>query len=95
MPPVRRLLRWALVTLGIAALARWLRSRREHPAPAPSAPATDPAVELRRKLAESRAGAGTAPAPGEPPAESVDERRAAVHERGRSALSEMSPPDEG
>lgn len=95
MPPVRRLLRWAVVTLGIAALVRWLRSRRrEQPAGAPAEPVGDPAEELRRKLAESRADADVPSAP-EAPAESVDERRAEVHEQARSTLSEMAPPDEG
>jgi hypothetical protein len=94
MPAVRRLLRWALVTLGIAALVRWLRPRGGEPVPAPSEPTTDPAAELRRKLAESRADGEVASTP-EASAESVEERRADVHAKGRSALSEMAPPDEG
>jgi hypothetical protein len=94
MPTVRRLLRWALVTLGIAALVRWLRHRGEEPKPAPSAPTTDPAAELRRKLAESRADVEVA-SPPEASSESVEGRRADVHAKGRSALSEMTPPDEG
>jgi hypothetical protein len=101
---MRRLLTWLLVTLGIAALARRLRRRREAPAAvAPAEPASgDPAEELRRKLAESRqaerADATEAPAgPGpEQAAESrgtVEERRAEVHEQGRAALDAMRSAD--
>lgn len=94
---MRTLLRWLVVTLGIATLVRWFRRRGETPAQL-EAPAAleDPAAELRRRLAESRtleaeAKAEPAPAPGS----SVDERRADVHEQGRAALAEMTPPDEG
>ena len=95
---MRTLFRWIVVTLGIAALVRWLRHRGEprSTAGAPETPGTleDPAEELRRKLAESRAMEGEAePAPA--PESSVDERRADVHAQGRAALSEMTPPDEG
>ena len=94
---MRRLLSWVAVTIGIAALVRWLRRRRERstalPAQVSAEPAQDPAAELRRKLAESRAG--EEPEEGsETATESVEERRADVHEQGRSALSEMTPPDE-
>jgi hypothetical protein len=100
---VRRLLTWIVVTLGIAALVRRLRQRAE---PDELAPATegagDPADELRRKLEESRAeenaAPGSAPAPEpEPTAKveaTVEERRASVHEQGRSTLDEMRGPDE-
>jgi hypothetical protein len=89
---VRRLLKWLVVTIGVAALVRWLRRRGEQPeTEAELAP--DPADELRRKLAESRVD--DRPASPEATAGTVEERRAEVHEQGRDALSEMSPPDEG
>lgn len=96
MPRVRRLIRWTLVTLGIVALVRWLRRRGEEPA-APTPSAGDPADELRRKLAESRGEAepvAASPTPPNETAETVEARRAEVHEQGRSVLSEMAPPDE-
>lgn len=96
---MRRLLTWAVVSLGIAALARRLKRRSdaadEGPKPVETAPEDDPAAELRRKLAESRAEEA-APAPEPPSAEpaSVDERRASVHAAGRSTLDEMRETDE-
>jgi hypothetical protein len=98
---MRRLVKWAVVTLGVAALVRWLR-RRDRTAGAPAVEhADDPAEELKRKLAESRATddeTESAIEDVEPPAaptSSVEERRAAVHDEARSALSEMTPSDEG
>ena len=93
---VRTLLRWIVVTLGIAALVRWLRRRGETPAPLEPGAREDPAVELRRKLAESR-GLQQEPTTDESAAEpepSVDDRRADVHAQGRAALAEMTPSDE-
>ena len=86
---MRRLLTWLVVTIGIAALVRRLRRRRDPQLiePAPTAPGDDPADELRRKLAESRAEE-PAEAP-EPPEETVEDRRADVHEQGRAALDDM------
>jgi hypothetical protein len=90
---VRKLLKWAVITFGIAALVRWWRSRDagedalEAPPPAPAA---DPADELRQKLAESRAEDDPAPE-GET---SVDARRAEVHAEGRAAIDEMQPPQD-
>ena len=92
IPAVRTLVRWLVVTLGIAALVRWLRRRSEAPAPAPAEPLEDPAEELRRKLAESRAVQGEAASP--EPSTSVEDRRSEVHAQGRAALSEMAPSDE-
>lgn len=61
-------------------------------APAPEETG-DPAEELRRKLASARheAGLSDAPARTEPEEseESVDARRANVHEQGKAALDEM------
>lgn len=98
-PAVRTLLRWLVVTLGIAALVRWFRRRDETPAQleAPAAPAglEDPAEELRRKLAESRTMDEGTPATEPAPESSVDQRRADVHAQGRAALADMTPSDEG
>lgn len=85
---MRKLLTWLLVTLGIAALVGRLKRRRT--ALELSAPAArqieDPADELRRKLAETRAeGEGAE----KTPETSVSERRAEVHDEGRAALDEM------
>jgi hypothetical protein len=98
---VRRFLTWIVVTLGIAALVRRLRSRSQADE-ITTAPVGDPADELRRKLEQSRAEEaampGSAPAPEpEPTAKveaTVEERRASVHEQGRSTLNEMRGPDE-
>lgn len=87
---MRKLLTWLVVTLGIAAVVRRLRRRPEALEPAAAQPAVDPAAELRRKLAESRAEAASPePAPESP----VSERRAAVHHEGRAALDEMRARD--
>jgi hypothetical protein len=89
---VRTLIRWIVVTLGIAALVRWLRRRSETQArPLAEAP-EDPAEELRRKLEASRATSHEAEAE---PESSVEGRRADVHAQGRAAVAEMTPPDEG
>ena len=90
---MRRLLKWTIVTLGIAALVHWFKRRGNEAAVPPSAAADDPADELRRKLAESRVDLEP-DAPPAPATETVDERRAGVHELGRSALSQMAPSDE-
>ena len=95
---MRTLLRWLVVTLGIAALVRWFRRRGETSAiERPKAPPEleDPAEELRRKLAESRGLEAEAEAEQAPGSESsVDTRRADVHAQGRAALAEMKPSDE-
>jgi hypothetical protein len=93
---VRRLLKWIIVTVGIAAAVRWFRRRgNEADIAAPVEPVPDdPADELRRKLAESR-DTEEPDEPAETPEATVDERRADVHEQGRAALDEMKPTDEG
>jgi hypothetical protein len=48
----------------------------------------DPAAELRERLARSRADMPSSEE------ESVEERRASVHEQGRAALDEMQPSSE-
>jgi hypothetical protein len=96
---VRRLVKIALVALGI----RWLlkrRKRRREEGQSASLPATpttttaDPADELRQKLAASRVEAEPEETV-QAPAPSVADRRAGVHEHGRAALDEMNSPDEG
>lgn len=90
---VRTLFRWVVVTIGLAALVRWLRRRGDEPsaleAQIGEEAREDPAEELRRKLAESRAPDAEPAAP--PAAEaSVDARRSDVHAQGRAALAEMT-----
>ena len=93
---VRKLLKWIIVTIGIAALVRWFKRRgAETEVTAPVEPAAeDPAEELRRKLAESR-DADESDEPAEIPEPTVEERRSEVHEEGRATLDEMKPSDEG
>ncbi len=87
---MRRLLTWLLVTVGIGAIVRRLRRRREsalvESAP-PAAVGDDPADELRRKLADSRME--EAPEAAVQTEETVEDRRADVHEQGRAALDDM------
>jgi hypothetical protein len=91
---VGRIIKIALVVLGIRAFLRWRKKRRQQHEAAPAAPASDPADELRRKLAESRAEDG--PGNGESaPDAPVDDRRAEVHEQGRAAVDEMKSSSEG
>jgi hypothetical protein len=86
---VRRLIQIAIVALGIRAFLRW-RKRRKAEAEVTTAPppAGDPADELRQKLAESRGDEAAPEAPPAPEA-TVDDRRADVHEQGRTALDDM------
>ena len=88
---MRRLIKIALVALGIRAFLRWRRGRSEAQTAAPSAAEPDPADELRRKLAESREDEAEAAAP---PVAAVADRRADVHEQGRAALDEMKSSGE-
>ena len=87
---MRRPLTWLGLAAGALAFWRW-GLRRRKPAPEPPV-AVDPAEELKRKLAESRAeepaAAAPEPAPEEPQA-SLGERRRAVHDRARQAIDEM------
>jgi hypothetical protein len=96
---VRRFVKIALVALGIRwFLKRRKRRREEREAaelpPTQVAPVSDPAHELRQKLAASRAEAEPEGAE-EGPAVSVADRRAEVHDQGRATLDEMNSPDEG
>ncbi len=93
--PVRKLIKLALIVLGIRAFLRWRKRRQEAQAIAPAPePADDPADELRRKLAESREDAVVDDVE-EPPAASVADRRAEVHGQGRATIDEMKSTDEG
>jgi hypothetical protein len=82
---MRRSLAWLTCAVGIAWIFRRLRRR-------PEAEAADPAEELRRKLDEARGEEPTSaeaePEPAEPAAP-LDERRRAVHDRGRASIDEM------
>jgi hypothetical protein len=91
---VRKLIQLALVALGIRALMRWRKKRmkQEAAAPAAAAPASDPAAELRRKLAESRED--DTPLEADAPPVAVADRRADVHEQGRATLDEMTSSSE-
>jgi hypothetical protein len=79
---MRRLLAWLACAAGAAWIVRRLRRR-------PPEPAVDPAEELRRKLDESRTSEQSAAEPAGPDAAGLDERRRAVHDRGRAAIDEM------
>ena len=92
---MRKLIKLAVVALGIRAFLHWRKSRRtteEATSPAPPEPASDPAEDLRRKLAESREDDGDE-AP-DAPAAVVADRRAEVHDSGRATLDEMNSSNE-
>jgi len=83
---VRKLIKLALIALGIRAFLRWRKSRQHAQVAPPETSSADPADELRRKLAESRDEEPEAATP----EVSVAERRADVHDAGRAALDEMT-----
>ena len=93
---MRKLIKIALIALGIRALLRWWKRRRAEAELATAPPPPDPANQLRQKLAESRSDdtAELAESDDEPIEASVADRRAEVHEQGRAALDEMKTPDE-
>jgi hypothetical protein len=84
---MRRFVTWIGCLLGALWIFRWFR-RGSSPEPT-----ADPAEELRRKLDESRADeqASAEPPTAEPeaPEAGLDERRRAVHDRGRAAIDDM------
>jgi hypothetical protein len=94
---VRKLIKIALVALGIRALLRWRKRRRaeqELDAGQPHSP-PDPADQLRQKLAESRTDEDAVEPGVEAPNDaSVEDRRAEVHTQGRATVDEMTPSDE-
>ena len=91
---MKRALAWLAGLVGIAALGRMLAQRR-HPAAStwsPAAASSDPAEELRRKLAGERQTAPTSSRAGGRPRgrpESLEERRARVHAKAREAIDAM------
>jgi len=93
---VRKLVKIALVALGVRAFLRWWKRRRaeqELAAGQPHSP-PDPADQLRQKLAESRADEDAVEPAAEAPADaSVEDRRAEVHTQGRATVDEMTPSD--
>jgi hypothetical protein len=90
---VRRLLVAVTGALGLGAL--WRRRQRQQASetlPAAGGTGLDHAEELRAKLAETRAGDGSAgAAPEGPEAEEPDPetRRRELHERARSSIDEL------
>jgi hypothetical protein len=91
---VRKLIKIALVALGIRALVRWWKRRRADAALEAAAPALDPADQLRQKLADSRVEDDATEDDAAPTEASVADRRAEVHEQGRATLDEMKTSDE-
>ena len=91
---MRKLIKIALVALGIRAFMRWRKRQRAEAElePAPSPP--DPADQLRQKLAATRVEDSAESEAAAPVEASVDDRRADVHEQGRAALDEMKTADE-
>jgi hypothetical protein len=85
---VRKLITWALVTLGLAALVHKLRRRRAATVGIADSAVADPADELRQKLAETREPAAQPPMESSSP-DSVEARRTDVHDQGRTAIDEM------
>ena len=81
--------------VGLAAMFAWLFRRRRKAEPLERA---DPAAELKRRLAESRAAEPEPEPEPEPKAakQSLDERRRAIQERAQAAIDEMrgEPGDE-
>jgi hypothetical protein len=91
---MRRLITWIVVSLGIAALVKRFRRRRQEEIATAPPEEPDPAAELRQKLADSRAdGEDEVAEPPLSPEASIDERRASVHEQGRAAADEMRGSD--
>ena len=90
---VRKLIKIVLVALGIRALLRWRKRRQAEAELESGPPPSDPADQLRQKLAESRVEDG-AVEPEASPEASVDDRRAEVHAQGRATVDEMAPSDE-
>ncbi len=92
---VRARIAWLAGAVGVAGAAAYRALRRNE------APAEDPrAEELRRKLDESRTiveereefEAAETPVNDVPEPAEVEDRRKAVHERGRAAADEMRGP---
>ncbi len=92
---MRRLIKVALVVLGIRAFLRWRKRRKDAHTDVTSEPRpveADPADELRQKLAESRDDEATDEASQAADA-TVEDRRTEVHDQGRSTLEDMKSSD--
>ena len=94
---MRRWLAWIAGALGLAALIRRLRRRRQAAATADpwSPPAVDPADELRAALTETEGGVPDQPVEDATQPASLEERRRKVHERAQEALDTMRDPPAG
>ena len=97
---MRSRLLWIAGALGVAAYLHRLRRRQPVEIAADSLAADSRAADLRRTLEETRLVLEDSTPESEPletptPAVSgeIDERRRQVHERGRSAVDEMQPPE--
>jgi hypothetical protein len=94
---VKRRIAWLAGIVGIAALGRWLTRRRQRPVSVAESTAdvADPAEELRQRLDDQRRQPEAEAAPNEPANvdETLEERRARVHEKAREAIDAMD--DEG
>jgi hypothetical protein len=92
---VRKLIKIAIIALGIRAFLSWRKGRKAEAETTATAPSTaDPADELRQKLAASRGEDAPEDVPAAADA-NVEDRRADVHEQGRATLDEMKSSDEG
>ncbi|HEU4972774.1 MAG TPA: hypothetical protein VFT35_12705 [Gaiellaceae bacterium] len=92
---MRKLIKIALVALGIRAVLRWWKRRRAGAELDAQPQPPDPADQLRQKLADSRVEETESAESEAAPAEaSVADRRAEVHEQGRATLDEMKTSDE-
>jgi hypothetical protein len=79
--------------VGIAALGRLLSRRSAPAAVTEPALAADPAEELRQRLAAQRTGDGESPAEAsETSGETLEERRARIHEQAQRAIDAMREP---
>ena len=90
---MRKLIKIALVALGTRAFLRWRKRRQAEAKPESGPPPSDPADQLRQKLADSRSEEG-ATEPDAAPEASVEDRRADVHAQGRATVDEMTSSDE-
>jgi hypothetical protein len=92
---VRRLIKIALLALGIRAVLKWWKRRKAQSEAIPEVqPAADPADELRQKIAENRVEDETVE-PTAAPGAAVEDRRAGVHEQARATIDDMTSSDEG
>ncbi len=78
--------------VGIAALGRLLSRRPAHGPTEPES-ALDPATALRQRLAAQRADGASGPEEtAEPAGETLEERRARIHEQAQQAIDAMKEP---